>query len=61
MKLWHQLLVVLAAMLVVSFLAGRLWFALFEFAMPGYLAGVIGGFTALPVWELLRRIRSPYR
>ena len=56
MKLWHRLLIVLVAMLVVSFLAGRLWFHLFDFAMPSYLAGVIGGFTGLPVWELLRRI-----
>ena len=57
MKLWQQLLVVLAAMLIVSFLAGRLWFSLFEFALPSFLAGVIGGFTALPVWELMRRLR----
>ncbi|MGA7178594.1 MAG: hypothetical protein WBX11_03265 [Thiobacillaceae bacterium] len=56
MKLWHRLLIVLVAMLAVSFLTGRLWFALFNFVMPSYLAGVIGGFTALPVWELLRRI-----
>ena len=56
MKLWHRLLVVLLAMLIVSFLVGRAWFYLFDFAMPSYLAGVVGGFTALPVWELLRRI-----
>jgi glucose-6-phosphate-specific signal transduction histidine kinase len=56
MKRWHRLLIVLVAMLAVSFLAGRLWFYLFDFAMPSYLAGLIGGFTALPVWELLRRI-----
>lgn len=56
MKLWHRLLVVLVAMLTVSFLAGRLWFAIFEFALPSYLAGVVGGFTALPVWEILRRL-----
>lgn len=56
MKLWHRLLIVLVAMLAVSFFAGRLWFFLFDTAIPGYLAGAIGGFTALPVWELLRRI-----
>ncbi len=61
MKLWHRLIVVLAAMLVVSFLAGRVWFSLFDFALPAYLAGVIGGFTALPVWELMRRMNSQYR
>jgi len=45
-------------MLVVSFLTGRLWFYLFEFALPSYLAGVIGGFTALPVGALMRRMGS---
>lgn len=58
MELWHRLLVVVLAMLIVSFIAGRLWFAVFEFAMLGYLAGVIGGFTAVPVWERMRRMRS---
>lgn len=61
MKLWHRLIIVLVAMLVVSFLAGRVWFYLFDFALPAYLAGVIGGFTALPVWELMRRMNSQYR
>ncbi|MDP1862514.1 MAG: hypothetical protein ACOH1Q_11045 [Thiobacillus sp.] len=61
MQLWHRLIVVLAAMLVVSFLAGRVWFSLFDFALPAYLAGVIGGFTALPVSELMRRMNSQYR
>ena len=59
MKLWQQLLVVLAAMLIVSYLAGRFWFSIFDFALPAYLAGVIGGFTALPVWEMMRRMRAP--
>ncbi len=57
MKLWHRLLIVLIVMLAFSFVAGRLWFHLLDFAMPAYLAGVIGGFAALPVWELLKRIR----
>lgn len=61
MQLWHWLIVVLAAMLVVSFLAGRVWFSLFDFALPAYLAGIIGGFTALPVWELMRRMNAQYR
>ncbi|MFO7542733.1 MAG: hypothetical protein R6W97_08000 [Thiobacillus sp.] len=58
MKLWHQLLIILVAMAAVSFMAGKLWFWMFGLAMPSYLAGVVGGFTALPVWELLRRINS---
>ena len=58
MKMWHCLAITLAAMLLVSFLAGRLWFAAFEFVIPSYLAGVIGGLTAIPVWEFLRWVDS---
>ncbi len=61
MKLWHRLLVVLVAMLLVSFLAGRLWLGLFNAVMPSYLAGVVGGLTALPVWELMRRLNANIR
>lgn len=56
MKFWQKLLVTLLAMLVASVVAGRLWMAAFDFVMPGYLAGVVGGLAALPVWELLRRV-----
>lgn len=54
LKLWQKLLITVVAMLVASFLAGRLWLMLFEFAIPSYLAGVVGGLAAIPVWELLR-------
>ncbi|MBU0751102.1 MAG: hypothetical protein KJ787_09950 [Gammaproteobacteria bacterium] len=53
---WHKLIITILAMLVASFAAGRLWFAAFDFAIPSYLAGMVGGLTAIPVWELLRRI-----
>jgi hypothetical protein len=56
MKLWHKLLITVIAMLVASFLGGKLWFMAFNFAIPSYLAGVIGGAAAIPVWELLRWI-----
>jgi hypothetical protein len=53
-KLSYRLIITLAAMLGASFAAGRLWFAVFGFTMPSYLAGMVGGLTALPVWELLK-------
>ncbi len=56
MSLWQKLLVTVAAMLVASFAAGRLWLLAFNFTIPSYLAGMVGGLAALPVWELLRRI-----
>lgn len=54
MKLWQKLLLVLLVMLGASFLAGWLWRQAFDAALPSYLAGVVGGLSALPVWELLR-------
>jgi uncharacterized YccA/Bax inhibitor family protein len=57
MPLWQRLLATVIAMLVTSYLAGLLWHWAFNADMPGYLSGVIGGITAVPVWEFLKRIR----
>jgi hypothetical protein len=54
--LWQKLLITLAVMLVTSFAAGQLWHWLFNTDIPSYLSGVVGGATAVPVWELLKRI-----
>ena len=56
MPRWQRLLFTLIAMLVVSFVAGLACNAWFGFALPSYAAGVIGGMTAVPVWELLKRV-----
>jgi len=45
-------------MLAVSFLAGTIWRSVFNMVIPSYLAGAIGGLTALPVWEFLKRIKT---
>jgi hypothetical protein len=55
MSLWQRLLITTLVMLAMSFAAGQLWRSLLEIPMPGYLAGVIGGVSALPIWELLKR------
>jgi putative flippase GtrA len=57
MPFWQRLVITVVAMLGVSFLVGLIWSALLGFPLPSYLAGMIGGLTALPVWEFLRRIR----
>ena len=44
-------------MVAASFIAGLIWKAVFEANLPSYIGGVIGGLSALPVWELLGRIR----
>ncbi len=50
MSFWKRLIVTFVAMLVVSFVVGYVWSAAFSFILPSYISGVIGGFTALPVW-----------
>jgi hypothetical protein len=56
MALWQRLLVTLIAMAAASFVVGLILRALFGFELPSYLAGVVGGLTAVPVWECLKRI-----
>ncbi len=56
MPLWQQLGVTLATMLLTSFVAGLLWRGVFNTDMPSYLSGLVGGVTAVPVWEFLKRI-----
>ena len=56
MPFWQRLLITLIAMLAVSFVAGLLSQGIFNIGLPSYAAGVIGGLTALPVWEFLKRI-----
>jgi hypothetical protein len=57
MALWQRLLITLATMLLTSFIAGVLWRWLFSTDIPSYLSGVVGGVSAVPVWELLKRIQ----
>lgn len=57
MPFWQRLLVTVIAMAVASFVVGYLWREISGFQLPSYLAGVIGGLTAVPVWEFLKRIR----
>jgi Na+/glutamate symporter len=61
MPLWQRLLVTLLAMAAASLIVGLIWRALFGFELPSYLAGVVGGITAGPTWEFLRRVspRAP--
>jgi Na+/glutamate symporter len=56
MPFWQRLVITVVAMLAVSFVVGLIWQALLGFALPSYVAGMIGGLTALPVWEFLRRV-----
>jgi hypothetical protein len=54
---WQRLLITLVTMLLTSFVAGLLWQEFFSTNIPGYLSGIIGGVTAVPMWEFLKRIK----
>lgn len=58
MPLWQRLLITVIAMLAVSFVAGLLCQSIFNVGLPSYAGGIIGGLTALPVWEFLKRIEA---
>ena len=56
MPFWQKLVITVVAMLATSFVVGLIWANVLGFALPSYVAGMIGGLTALPVWEFLRRV-----
>lgn len=55
MTTWQKLAVTVVAMLIASYAAGVICRALFDVALPSYIGGIVGGLTAIPVWELLKR------
>jgi len=57
MPFWQRFLVLLLAIITVSFLVGLLWNYVFGFVLPSYISGVIGGLVAVPMWDLLKRIK----
>jgi polyferredoxin len=62
MPFWQRLVITLILMIAASFIVGLIWNWLLGFPLPSYLGGMVGGLTALPVWEFLRRIGpKPYR
>ena len=60
MPIWQRLLITLAVMLLTSYLVGLLWHWLFNSGIPSYLSGAVGGLSAVPTWEFLRRIRPKH-
>ncbi len=57
MVFWQRLLITVLVMLAASFIIGLIWRSTFNMIIPSYIAGVISGLAALPVWELLKRIK----
>ena len=57
LPLWQRLVITVLVMLGASYLAALVWSAVLGFALPSYGAGLVGGLAAIPVWDLLQRIR----
>jgi hypothetical protein len=58
MKLWQRMVLTIVVIVAASIIISIIWNKLFGFGLPSYLGGVIGGLTAVPVWEFLRRVGS---
>ncbi len=56
LPLWQRLLITVIVMLITSYVVGLAWEAVLGFKLPSYVAGVVGGLAALPIWDLLARI-----
>ena len=54
---WQRLLITIVAMLAASYVAGLVWQDLLNFMLPTYVAGLVGGLSALPIWDFLKRVR----
>ncbi len=61
LPLWQRLLLTIIGMLLVSYLVGWVWQTLLNFTIPSYVSGIVGGLTALPIWEGLKRVRPKSR
>jgi len=57
MAFWKRFLILLVAVVAVSLIVGIIWHSLFGFNLPAYASGVIGGLTAVPLWDFLKRIK----
>jgi hypothetical protein len=58
MPFWQRLSITVVAMLAVSFVVGLIWSAITGYELPSYIAGVVGGLTALPLWDFLKRVQQ---
>ena len=57
MVFWQRLLITLLVMVVASLIIAAVWRSVFNMTRPSYVAGVVAGLAALPVWELLKKIK----
>lgn len=58
MAFWQRLGLTALIVLAFSGLVHVAWRSLLGFPMPAYLAGLLGGLVALPIWEYLQLRRE---
>jgi hypothetical protein len=56
MPFWQRLMITIFVMLAASYGGGVLWSSLLNANLPSYLSGLLGGLSAIPVWEFLKRV-----
>jgi hypothetical protein len=58
MPFWQRFLILLAAVMAVSIIVSLIWHALFDFYLPSYISGVVGGLSAVLIWDILKKTKS---
>jgi hypothetical protein len=58
MPFWQRLLILVVSVMGVSFIVGLVWHAMFDFYLPSYVTGVVGGLSAVFIWDLLKKTKS---
>jgi hypothetical protein len=57
MPFWQRFLILLVAVMAVSFIAGIIWHAMWGYYLPSYVSGVVGGLSAVLIWDILKKIK----
>jgi len=57
MVFWQRFLITFFVMVVASLIIAGVWQSVFNMTLPPYVAGIVAGLTALPVWELLKKFK----
>ena len=57
MPFWQRVLILVVSMMAASFIFGLIWESVFGFGLPSYVSGLVGGLVAIPLWDLLKRVK----
>ena len=57
MPFWQRVLILVVAMMAASFIFGLIWESVLGFSLPTYVSGLVGGLIAVPLWDLLKRVK----